>query len=103
MRVGPRVRKEHFADAEPALAALRAHLEDTGGLDSVSVLGREYDPADLVAARGEIRGPGRRRAGADLRGDGTVEAWKGWLRRTVLVPAEDETPWDALLREVRGS
>jgi hypothetical protein len=65
------------------------------------VLGREYDPAQQVAARGEIRAPGRRRAGADLRGDGTVEAWTGRLRRTALVPRDGETPWDALLREVR--
>jgi hypothetical protein len=102
VRAGPRVRRERFADAEPALAALRAHLDDVAGLAPASVLGRRYEPSQQVAARGEIRGPSRRRAGADVRGDGTVETWTGWLRRTVLVPHDGETPWDALLREVRA-
>jgi hypothetical protein len=103
VRTGPRVRKERFADAEPALAALRAHLEESGALGTVSVLGRRYEAEQRVAARGEIRGPGRRRAGADVHGDGSVEAWTGWLRRTPLVPEHGETPWDALLREVRAA
>ncbi len=104
MRVGPSVRKEHFADAEPALAALRSRLEDEAvRLEPASLLGREYAPSQQVAARGEIRGPSRRRAGADMRGDGTVEAWTGWLRRRALEPRDGETPWDALLREVRGA
>ena len=103
MRVGPRVRKEHFAEAEPALAALRAQLEAAGTLGTTSVLGREYAPAEQVAARGEIRGPSRRRAGADVHGDGSVEAWTGWLRRRALEPRDGETAWDALLREVRGA
>ena len=104
MRVGPRVRKQHFADAEPALAALRAGLDERRGASApTSVLGREYAPSEQVAARGEIRGPSRRRAGADVHGDGSVEAWTGWLRRRPLEPRDGETPWDALLREVRGA
>jgi hypothetical protein len=103
VRAGPRVRRERFADAEPALAALRAHLEEVDHLAPASALGRRYEPAEQVAARGEIRGPGRRRSGADLRGDGTVEAWRGWVRRSVLAPRDGETVWDALAREVRGA
>jgi hypothetical protein len=103
VRAGPRVRRERFADAEPALAALRAHLDEVGRLGPAKALGREYDPAQRVAARAEIRGPSRRRAGADLHGDGTVEAWTGWLRRRALEPRGGETPWDALGREVRGA
>ena len=103
VRVGPRVRKEHFADAEPALAALRAGLDEARSLGTTSVLGREYAPSEQVAARGEIRGPSRRRAGADVHGDGGVQAWTGWLRRRPLEPRDGETPWDALLREVRGA
>ena len=104
MRVGPRVRKQHFADAEPALAAMRAGLDERRGASTpTSVLGREYAPSQQVAARGEIRGPSRRRAGADVHGDGSVQAWTGWLRRRPLEPRDGETPWDALLREVRGA
>ena len=87
---------------EPALAALRAHLDEAGGLGPASLLGREYAPSQRVAARGEIRGPSRHRAGADVHGDGSVEAWTGWLRRRPLEPRDGETPWDALRREVRG-
>ena len=72
-------------------------------LDTSSVLGREYAPSEQVSARGEIRGPSRRRAGADVHGDGSVQAWTGWLRRRPLEPRDGETPWDALLREVRGA
>ncbi len=67
------------------------------------MLGREYEPAQQVAARGEIRGPSRRRAGVDVHGDGRVEAWSGRLRRSVLEPRDRETPWDAVLREVQGT
>jgi hypothetical protein len=108
VRAGPRVRRERFADAGPALTALQerllAHAAQGGGRDPVSVLGRDYEPVRQVAARGEVRWPGLmgRRAGADLRGDGSVETWMGWVRRTVVVPREDETPWDALRREVAG-
>jgi hypothetical protein len=106
VRAGPRVRKERFAEAGPALAALQERLlslAGQSGRDPVSVLGRDYDPVRQVAVRGEVRGPGLTglRGGADVRGDGSVEAWTGWLRRTVVVPREDETPWDALRRELR--
>jgi hypothetical protein len=102
VRAGPRVRKERFADAEPAVAAMRAQLQDVETLGPATVLGREYQPEQRVAARGEIRGPSRRTAGADIHGDGHVEAWAGRLRRRVLEPRDGETPWDAVLREVRG-
>jgi hypothetical protein len=102
VRVGPRVRKQRFADAGAAVEAMRAQLQDADTLGPASVLGREYEPAQQIAARGEIRGPSRRRAGADVHGDGHVEAWIGWLRRTPLEPRDGETPWDAVLREVQG-
>jgi hypothetical protein len=105
VRAGPRVSRERFADAASALAALQARLGALslrGDRDPVSVLGRDYEPVGQVAARGEVRGPGvpGLRAGADLRGDGSVVAWTGWVRRTAVVPGEGETPWDALRREL---
>ena len=99
VRVGPRVRKQHFADAEPALAALRAGLDGAERLDTSSVLGREYAPSEQVSARGEIRGPSRRRAGADVRGDGSVQAWTG---RAAPAPAGAARRRDAVGRAAAG-
>jgi hypothetical protein len=104
VRVGPRVSRERFDAPGPALDALRTRLEEVRPLRTARALTREYAPAEQVAARGEIRGPGRLlasvRAGADVRGDGTVEAWTGWLRRTTVEPRDDEDAMAALRRVV---
>jgi len=81
---------------------MRAQLSQVDSLAPARGLGRDYEPGERIAARAEIRGPSRVRAGADVHGDGRVEAWTGWLRRSVLEPRDGETPWDALAREVSG-
>ena len=107
LRVGSEVRKERFAEIEPALDALREHVDDVAAhahRGAERALLREYEPVQQVAARGELRGPDRVlprvRAGADVRGDGSVEAWTGWLRRRVVQPQDGEAPIDALRRVV---
>src|ERR1700754_2244117 len=50
-----------------AATATRSHQRDA------HVLGRTYEPAQQVAVRGELRGPGGLRAGIDVRGDGEAE------------------------------
>ncbi len=52
---------------------------------------REIEPVRQVAVRGEIAGPRGLRGGADVRGDGSVEAFTGrWVKRLVEQrPGED--------------
>ncbi|MEJ7786097.1 MAG: hypothetical protein WKF96_14930 [Solirubrobacteraceae bacterium] len=54
-------------------------------------LGREFTPGEQVAVRAELRGPRRLRAGVDLRGDGSAEAWTGRLSKRPVQrqPGED--------------
>jgi hypothetical protein len=105
VRDGPRVRRERFDAPGPALDALEAHVEELGvptHHGPTRGLGRDYAPIELVAARAELRGPGRLlapvRGGADVRGDGSVEAWTGWLRRRLVEPRPGERPVQALRR-----
>jgi hypothetical protein len=63
-------------------------------------LGRDYEPVEQVAVRGELRGPGRERAGVDVRGDGSAEAWTGVVRRRLIAVRDREDAWSALRREL---
>jgi hypothetical protein len=105
-RVGPKVEREKFADLGSALDAMQARvreLERTTHAEPVNtMLGRRFDPVQQVAARLELRGPGWLRGGVDVRGDGSSEAFIGWLRRRLVVQQAGESAYDALRRELRG-
>lgn len=102
LRSGPRVKRERYQDLSEALAALEHEgraLE--GRADSQAVGGRlmrRYEPVQLVVARLELSGPGRLRAGVDVRGDGSSEAFIGRLRRRLVEQRRGESPYDALRR-----
>lgn len=107
VRVGPRVRRERLPDLRSAVDALEQRLGELGAearREPRTAFLRDYDPVAQVAARGEIAGPGRIRrevrAGADVRGDGSVEAYRGRLRREVVAAEPGETPFDALRRSL---
>ena len=92
--------RERHASLDGALAALEARLDALAGAERRGTergLGREYEPVKQVAVRGEVAGPGVR-AGVDLRGDGSAEAFTGRWRRRLVEREAGETPYDALRR-----
>ena len=104
IRADSRARKERFDELSTALSALEArgrelqaaaHERPVGG-----TLIRRLEPVQIVVARLELSGPGQLRAGVDVRGDGSSEAFTGRLRRQVLKQRPGEDPYEALRRTV---
>jgi len=92
--------RERFATLGEALDGLEARLDELSRPERRRVergLGRSYDPVQQVAVRGEVAGP-RLRAGVDLRGDGTAEAFTGRWRRQPVERRAGETAFDGLRR-----
>jgi hypothetical protein len=104
VRAGAKVRKERCAALEEALAAMERegleHERSANGRAHGGTLIRRLEPVQIVVARLELSGPGRLRAGVDVRGDGSSEAFTGRLRRRVVQQRQGETPYDALRREL---
>jgi hypothetical protein len=101
-RADAKVRKQRFDELDDALAALeRIAAELADGADARPAGGfliRRLDPVQQVVGRIELAGPGRMRAGVDVRGDGSSEAFLGRVRRTLIEQEDRETPFDALRR-----
>jgi hypothetical protein len=105
IRNGPRVERERFDALEPALDELEQRmraLANTQRRDPIDLKYREFAAVQQVMARGEVAGPRGLRGGIDVRGEGSAEAFTGRLRRRLLEPRPDETPYDALRRELLG-
>ncbi len=105
IRAGSRVDHEQFDSLAAALEALErnaAALAEDATREPVQFFGRRIDPVRQVAARLELAGPGARgrqlRGGVDLRGDGSLEAFTGRVRRTVVATHADESVPAALAR-----
>jgi hypothetical protein len=105
VRDGSRIERTQFAELDKALRALDrrvAELEPTAHREDVHVLKRKIEASRLVSIRFEISGPGRImpafRGGLDLRGDGSMEAFTGRTRRTLITQGKRESATQALRR-----
>lgn len=105
VRDGPRVSRERFGTLAEALDALQATVQAHAARpprDAIDLKTREIAPAEQVVARAEVRGPERWRprvrAGVDVRGDGSVEAWTGGIRRRAIAREDGESAVAALRR-----
>ena len=101
-RSGAKVERARFGELDEALAALErrgTELQDGANAREIDLkVGRRFEPVQQVVARLELAGPGRLRAGMDVRGDGSAEAWTGRVRRTLIEQERSESPYDALRR-----
>ncbi len=100
-RVGPKVEKLRFATLDEAFAELDRRVSAPAREPARRALGREYEPVQQVAGRFELRGPGGLRCGVDVRGDGSAEAYRGRVRKQLVVQEPGETAVAALRRTLR--
>ncbi len=106
IRKGPKVEHERFSDLDAALRAIEQHgheLQRTAGTrPRGGTIIRRIEPVQQVVARLELAGPGRLRAGVDVRGDGSSEAFTGRVRRRLVEQRGPESAYDALRRALDG-
>ena len=102
VRTGPKVQRLRAGSLDEALDLAETETRAAAATTrrgTIDVRVRTFEPADQVATRVELRGPGAR-VGLDVRGDGSVQAWTGRIRRRLLEPDGDETPYEALRRQI---
>jgi hypothetical protein len=106
IRVGPKVEHDRFDSLEAALDSLEERLRALAGSErreTVDLRYKEFTPVQQVAVRGEVSGPRGVRAGIDVRGDGSAEAFTGRIRRRLVEQEEGESAYDALRRTLLQS
>ncbi len=98
--------RERYSELDAALDAIEERGREleraTDSRPRGGTLIRKIEPVQQVVARLELSGPGRLRAGLDVRGDGSAEAFTGKLRRRLVEQRASETPYDALRRTLDG-
>ncbi|HEY1275037.1 MAG TPA: hypothetical protein VGF25_09000 [Thermoleophilaceae bacterium] len=99
---GERVRKERERSLDDALRAIerigRGLERSADAAPAGGGLMRRFEPVQQVVGRIELAGPRRLRAGVDVRGDGSSEAFTGRVRRRLVEQRKGESPYDALRR-----
>lgn len=109
IRDGPKVERARFDTLDQALTAAEVRARELAGeapRDTVDVRYKRFEPIEQVAARIEVAGPQRMipsvRAGVDVRGDGSTEAYIGRVRRELVKQRKGETSYKALRRALAG-
>ena len=105
IRHGAKVERLGFERLDAALEAVEERgraLERSPHTRPVALPTRHFEPIQQVAARLELSGPERLRAGLDIRGDGSAEGFTGRIRRRVIAQRGRESAYDALRRATRG-
>lgn len=95
------VERERHETVGAAVARLDARLDELVRSErraTEQAFARTVPPVAQVAARVELRGPGRARGGVDVRGDGSTEAFTGRVRRRLVERRAGETSAEALAR-----
>ena len=107
VRHGSRVGREKFETLDEAIDEARRRVDEIGREDRlppISML-RDFTPAERVAARIEISGPGLIRApegGIDVMGDGHAIAYTGAIRKQ-QIEADSLDHGFELLRDALGA
>lgn len=99
-----RTRHDTLPDALDALERRAAELaRSADAAPEGGGMMRRIEPVQQVVGRLEISGPHRLRAGLDVRGDGSTEAWTGRMRRAVIEQRGAESAVDALRRSLTAA
>jgi hypothetical protein len=108
VRNGPKVERSHYDELSAALDAAEAEARvavQNAPKRAVNAKFKRFDPVQQVTARVELAGPERLlpsvRAGIDVRGDGSTEAYLGRVKRQVVDQRKGETPYRALRRALK--
>ncbi len=105
VRIGPKVERSRYDELTPALDAAEARAREIA-VDvpkrPIDTKIKRFDPIQQVAARLELAGPERLvpsvRAGLDVRGDGSTEAYLGRVKREAIKQVRGEDAYKALRR-----
>ncbi len=111
VREGPKFTRHRCDTVGDAIGIVRDEaLRLSAGANGrpVQSLARKMEPVERVVARVEVkiaegRLRGARRAGVDVRGDGSLEAYRGGFTRRVVDPLPGEDVFGAVHRALGGS
>jgi hypothetical protein len=102
-----RLRYEQLADALDALEARAETLAEEAPGRTVDLKVRRFEAAEQVVARIELSGPERLmprvRAGVDVRGDGSTEAYLGHVTRDAVSGRKGDSTYTALRRAIQAA